>query len=225
MERPWPPHLSKGEAFPTLASGDVERATTSGLIADLQRRLSQEASRRERMERRVADLTRERDSERRERSLLALREQDWRHELDAAELSLSKMLPEAETTPDLLPSLHGAALLYVGGRPHQLPQLRRLAEQWGATFVHHDGGVDDRSGLLESLVAGADLVLFPVDCVSHNAVAVVKRVSRNVGKRFVALRSSGLTSFVTALRSLAARQQSSHARRQANTAEPLSFTA
>jgi hypothetical protein len=207
-------------------SGDVERATTSGLIADLQRRLSQEVSRRERMERRVADLTSARDSERRERSLLALREQDWRHELEAAELSLSKMLPEAETTPDLLPSLHGAALLYVGGRPHQLPQLRRLAEQWGATFVHHDGGVDDRSGLLESLVAGADLVLFPVDCVSHNAVAVVKRVSRNVGKRFVALRSSGLTAFVTALRSLAARQQSSRAReQQANSAEPLSVTA
>jgi hypothetical protein len=34
---------------------------------------------------------------------------------------------------------------------------------------------------------------------SHNAVAVVKRVSRQTGKPFVALRSSGLTSFAAAL--------------------------
>jgi hypothetical protein len=106
--------------------------------------------------------------------------------------------------------IRGLLLLYVGGRPHQLAQLRRLAEQWGASFVHHDGGIDDRSGLLESQVAGADLVLFPVDCVSHNAVAVIKRVSRNVGKCFVALRSSGLTSFVSALRTWATQQRPSN---------------
>jgi len=195
--------------------GEVERETTSGLIADLRRRLSQEVHRRERMERRAAELTRERDDERRERSVLAQREQDWRREVEAAELSLSRMLPQVEATPELLPDLQGAALLYVGGRPHQLAQLRRLAEQWGARFMHHDGGVDDRSGLLEAQAVGADLVLFPVDCVSHNAVAVIKRVSRKIGKRFVALRSSSLTSFVMALRSLAAQPRSDSAHGQA----------
>ena len=39
----------------------------------------------------------------------------------------------------------------------------------------------------------------PVDCVSHNAVAVVKRVYRHIGKPYVASRSSGLTSFAAAL--------------------------
>ena len=74
-----------------------------------------------------------------------------------------------------------------------------LAEKRGATLLHRDGGIDDRSGLLAAQVARADLVFFPVDCVSHNAVAVVKRVSRQTGKPYVALRSSGLTSFAAAI--------------------------
>jgi len=129
-----------------------------------------------------------------------------------------------ESPPILaLPNLDGATLLYVGGRPHQLAQLRRLAEQWCASFVHHDGGIDDRNGLLESHVAAADLVLFPVDCVNHNAVAVIKRVSRKVEKRFVVLRSSGLTSFVSALRTWAAQQRPSGTNDEAtNTAARLS---
>jgi hypothetical protein len=99
----------------------------------------------------------------------------------------------------LLTDLTGTTLLYVGGRAHQVAQLRLLAEQRGATLLHHDGGIDDRSGLLAAQVARASLVFFPVDCVSHNAVAVVKRVSRQIGKPYVALRSSGLTSFAVAL--------------------------
>ena len=75
-----------------------------------------------------------------------------------------------------------------------------LSEECGAAFLHHDGGVDDRSGLLASQVAQADRVYFPVDCVSHNAVAVIKRMARQLGKPYVALRSSGLTSFASALR-------------------------
>jgi hypothetical protein len=95
-------------------------------------------------------------------------------------------------------------LLYVGGRAHHVAQLRKLAERWNSVFLHHDGGVDDRSGLLEAQVARADRTLFPVDCVSHSAVAVVKRIARSVGKPYMALRSSGLTSFATALRSIRA---------------------
>lgn len=96
-------------------------------------------------------------------------------------------------------------LLYVGGRAHQIAQLGRLAERSQANFLHHDGGIDDRSGLLEAQVARADVTLFPVDCVSHNAVGVVKRVSRSVGKPYIPLRSSGLTSFAAALRAIATR--------------------
>ena len=98
-------------------------------------------------------------------------------------------------------------LLYVGGRAHQIAELRQLAGRWNATLLYHDGGIDDRSGLLEAQVARADRTLFPADCVSHNAVAIVKRVCRGAGKSYVALRSSGLTAFAAALRSLAAEPQ------------------
>ena len=94
-------------------------------------------------------------------------------------------------------------MLYVGGRAHLVPKLQVLAERTGADFVHHDGGIEDRSGLLEAQVARTDAVFFPIDCVSHGAVAVVKRISRHAAKRYVALRSSGLSSFAAALQALA----------------------
>ena len=68
-----------------------------------------------------------------------------------------------------------------------------------AGVVVHDGGVDDRSGLLAGLVSRADIVMFPVDCVSHEAVAIVKRLCRQTAKPYVPLRSSGTGSFVSAL--------------------------
>jgi hypothetical protein len=75
-----------------------------------------------------------------------------------------------------------------------------LAEHSGTLFLHHDCGIGDRMGLLEPHVATADIVFFPVDCVSCDAVALVKRVARHLGKRYLPLRSSGLASFVIALR-------------------------
>ena len=184
---------------PTSPTQDAERETTARVVADLRRRLASEAAARERLAQRVGHLTAELDNEKRLRSALEHREHDLQHELDVLELSLSSQLPGADDNERLPADLTGATLLYVGGRAHQVAQLRMLAERRGATFLHHDGGIDERSGLLAAQVARADLVFFPVDCVSHNAVAVVKRVSRQIGKPYVALRSSGLTSFAAAL--------------------------
>jgi hypothetical protein len=69
----------------------------------------------------------------------------------------------------------------------------------GAQFLHHDGGVDDRSGLLAGLVSRADVVMFPVDCVSHEAVVNAKRLCRQMSKPYLPLRSTGISSFVAAL--------------------------
>ena len=90
-------------------------------------------------------------------------------------------------------------MLYVGGRTDKLGHLRASSERLGARFLHHDGGVDDRSGLLGGLVSRADVVMFPVDCVSHEAVGTVKRLCRQMSKPFVPLRSTGMGSFVAAL--------------------------
>jgi hypothetical protein len=152
------------------------------------------------MQRRLQRLKADLDLERKRRHDLERRESELRDELEAAERSLARRVPEDHPSSDRSMDLDGVTILYVGGRTNNVVQLRMLSEEYGATFSHHDGGVDDRSGLLASHVAQADLVYFPVDCVSHNAVAVIKRMARQLGKPYVALRSSGLTSFVSALR-------------------------
>ena len=50
------------------------------------------------------------------------------------------------------------------------------------------------------VVTGSDAVLFPVDCISHAAMSLVKRLCRQAGKPFVPLRSGGLAPFCAALR-------------------------
>jgi hypothetical protein len=95
--------------------------------------------------------------------------------------------------------LDGRNLLYVGGRPHQIVHLRAVAERLGAVLLHHDGGIENHPNLLPGLTSRADLVFFPVDCVSHDAAHAVKSLCRQGGKRFVPLRSASVTSLLAAL--------------------------
>ena len=41
--------------------------------------------------------------------------------------------------------------------------------------------------------------MFPVDCVSHEAVIILKRLCRQMSKRYVPLRTSGAAPFIAAL--------------------------
>jgi hypothetical protein len=91
--------------------------------------------------------------------------------------------------------LSGKTLLYVGGRTNQVPMLRRLAEECGADLLHHDGGLAESAHSLAILTLRADAVLFPVDCVSHSAAKLVKRMCKQLGKSYFPLRRSGLASF------------------------------
>jgi hypothetical protein len=98
------------------------------------------------------------------------------------------------------PRLDGVTLLYVGGHPHQVAHLRAVAEESGAGFLHHDVGVEHHLNLLAGLASQADLVVFPVDRISHHAAQVAKQLCRQAGKRFMPLRSAGATSLLAALR-------------------------
>ena len=40
-------------------------------------------------------------------------------------------------------NLEGKRLLYVGGRPKQIGQLRQFTARQGGTLLSHDGGVED----------------------------------------------------------------------------------
>lgn len=171
------------------------------LVVDLQQRLAKEVTRRERTEQRQAML-RATLSE----AQTALRDaneqtQQLCDELAAAEAQLSPAQgADVESQRTLLTHLKGARLLYVGGRHGHIHHIRAFVEDAQAEFLHHDGGVEERKGLLAGMVSRADAIFFPVDCVSHDTVAVVKRLCRQTGKPYLPLRSTSLTSFIAALR-------------------------
>jgi len=111
---------------------------------------------------------------------------------------------DAVLQPDDEPSfgsidLSGMTVLYVGGRAKQMPQLRALIERLNGSFRHHDGGMEDSTALLPGLASRADVAVFPVDCVSHNAVAMIKRLCDQFGKPYLPLRTSSVTSLLAAL--------------------------
>jgi hypothetical protein len=116
-------------------------------------------------------------------------------EIDAVERSL-KTAAEAAPAPM---ALDGLTVLYVGGRPTQMPHIRQAAAERGGKLLHHDGGIEDNGLILASMVSRADIIFFPVDCVSHGAVGTVKRTCRSEGKKYVPLRSAAVTSFIAGL--------------------------
>ena len=100
------------------------------------------------------------------------------------------------------PQLEGRCILYVGGRCQLLPHLRARAASWKACLLHHDGGQEESLQSLGGLVDRADVVLCPIDCVSHQACLKVKGLCRRRAKPFVPLRSSSATCFTRAIRAL-----------------------
>ena len=170
------------------------------VIADMGRQLDGEARRRavaeERLSRAQAEISEAQIAAKHAESLV----QGLQAEIDAIERNLASRFSEsAEDLVEPVQNLGGMTVLYVGGRPTQVPHLRQAAAARGASLLHHDGGIEDSDLMLASLVSRADLVLFPVDCVSHAAVGTVKRTCRNAGKTYLPLRSAAVTSFIAAL--------------------------
>src|SRR4051812_17758074 len=95
--------------------------------------------------------------------------------------------------------LAGLTVLYVGARPLQIPQLKALVERTGARFLHHDGGIEHSSSLLPGFISRADVLLFPIDCISHDAVATLKRLCRQLEKPYLPLRTASLATLASSL--------------------------
>lgn len=182
-------------AAPELAEGGAELVT---LIAELQRRLDRELRHRDACERRMAAAEVAAVEHRRARQEAETELAQVSHELLQAEAALTQ---DELSAPPAGPQVAAAfgTVLYVGGRSGQTALLRHAAARFGAELVHHDA--EQGSTLLPGLVGRADLVVFPVDCVSHDAALAVKRLCRQAGRRFLPLRSSGVTSLAAALAS------------------------
>jgi hypothetical protein len=189
--------LSRTPSLPGNTSDDARAAREA--ILDLECRLNRETNRRERLESRLeAALRAQSQAESAKRD--AAREcEELRHELALAEAQIGPLLAAEE--PVTL-QLGGAQVLYVGGRAHQVPQFKAVVERAGGVLLHHDGGVEHNVTLLPGLAARADCTVFPVDCISHEAMGMLKRQCRQSAKPFVPLRTSSLASLLAGLAAL-----------------------
>lgn len=100
-------------------------------------------------------------------------------------------------------SLCGRRILYVGGRSNLVRHYRTLIERRGGEFLHHDGDNGASLDALRQALANVDAVLCPVDCVSHGACLSVKQACKHMSKKFVPLRSSGLSSLARSIQEIA----------------------
>lgn len=105
--------------------------------------------------------------------------------------------PAQEEAPAI--DLCGRRIAYVGGRAGTVSHFRTVVESLNGRFSHHDGGVDDNIGRLGGVLSQADVVLCPVDCVSHGACLKAKAFCKQTAKPFVPLRTAGLSSLVRGL--------------------------
>ncbi len=97
------------------------------------------------------------------------------------------------------PDLCGKTVLYVGGRQNLIPMYRNIIEKHGGHFLHHDGGLEIARAKLPKMVTSADVVVCPVDCVSHDACNCVKKICKRYRKPYAMMRSSGLSSLTKGL--------------------------
>lgn len=107
---------------------------------------------------------------------------------------------QADMATDSKALLQAKKVLYVGGRPSSSPAIRDYVHRYGGEFLHHDGGLEDRKGLLDRLLPRASLVVFPVDCVDHDSAAKLKRLSERHQVPFIPLRSTSLACFAAAIK-------------------------
>jgi hypothetical protein len=178
---------------------DAYFQTTRDTMADLERRLNCEIVRRERLEQRVQVLSGALRSAEQDRDHADKRCRALSHELASIDDRIERFFATdgANLTDDL--SLSGLTVLYVGGRENLMPQFRALVVRAGGVFLHHDGGMQHNSALLPGLISRAQWILFPVDCISHDAMGAIKRACRQSRKPYVPLRTSSLTCLFSGL--------------------------
>jgi Uncharacterized protein conserved in bacteria (DUF2325) len=95
-----------------------------------------------------------------------------------------------------LSKLSGKRVVYVGGRPGSNAVLRQIVESAGGDFVVHDGGIEDRKGAFAAALPKADIVVFPVDCVDHDSMNLLKRVCDRHQVDYHPVRTASVASFV-----------------------------
>jgi Uncharacterized protein conserved in bacteria (DUF2325) len=197
---------SQEAMVPALEAAEDSKAVKDAL-AELDKRLAHETGRRERLKQRLASASAALNEAERARIRAEGALECLHQELALLESRLGAAWRSADAAVDGL-DLRGLTVLYVGGRASQAPLLKHLVESTKGRFLYHDGGIEHSPTLLPGLVSRADIAVFPVDCVSHDAVGAVKRVCGQLGKRYLPLRTSSLTCLLAELSGLQPAQES-----------------
>jgi regulator of replication initiation timing len=192
-----------------------EVLSLSRQVGELSQQLEQEKKQRDdivaeeaRLSRQNRKLTKEKQALTEECALLealVAKPADADQELD--ETDADQICENCSIRDDCEVSLWGKRILYLGGRRHLVRHYRELVQRHGGQFLHHQGGQEGGKRQLPEVVARADVVLCPVDCISHEATLVAKGVCKRATKPFIPLRSSGLSSLQASLRALARTSQ------------------
>ena len=99
--------------------------------------------------------------------------------------------------------LEGRCVLCVGGRSGLVDGYRKLVEQRGGRFLHHDGGQEESLQRMDAAIANADAVVCQTGCISHAAYWRLKEACKKQGKPCVFVPSPGVGSFARSLAALA----------------------
>ncbi|PRD65919.1 DUF2325 domain-containing protein [Malikia granosa] len=94
-------------------------------------------------------------------------------------------------------------ILCVGGRNGNVANYRDVIERAGGHFAHHDGGLENKQGALDNLLAAADLVICQTGCISHNAYWRVKDFCKRTGKQCVFVENPSTSSLTRSLQQVA----------------------
>jgi hypothetical protein len=186
---------SRQASADTASLGDEFKALQVKL-AEAEQRLALHTSRREAAEQRALQEqgTAEALRESRDQALALLRVvQSECHALERATLDA---LDQPDARRAGLAGVAGKRVVYVGGRPGSNAALKALVTSAGGELVVHDGGVEDRKGLLAAALARADLVVFPVDCIDHDSMNMLKRVCERHQVDYHPLRTASVASFI-----------------------------
>ena len=183
--------LAAAVAEQTDNNNPSEEATTlRNLVARLRQQLAAETGRRERYGTELTEVkaqVRSVQQELRAAQAFNRRLEDDLHAFEAHTQPMSRGGTEQW--------LCDKTILYVGGKSSTIQNLRDLVERLGGSLLHHDGGQEQKIGLLPGLISRADCAFFPVDFVSHQAMQVIKRQCGLSQTPFVALHRSGVASF------------------------------
>ena len=173
---------------------------TTGTLTEstLLQRLDTEKAHSGRLASRVAEL--EDEVKKAQKFAASLNRQNDQLQREATALEAELKMDEADQPgPDTERDLTGLTMLYVGGRPGLIDQLKAVATRRGGTLISHDGGIEENLAALPGLVSRADAVFFPIDCISHAAVGQIKKYCRDGNKPFIPLRTASAASFIATI--------------------------